>query len=163
MYCSRWANLRNGFSPTAVGLSQCSIWRPQTPNSPALQSEWKGIDSMDSSQKNPRELFALAWTESQANLCASLGSRMAQLEKPGHTCTSHCDQEEGGTDWVTANPSLWLSQKEGGAGTESCYTKTIAITYTDIIAKDWPASPPPHQFICWNPYPQCYTIWRQSL
>ena len=59
MYCSRWANLRNGFSPTAVGLSLCSIWRPRTPNSPALQSEWKRIVPMDSSQKNPKELFAL--------------------------------------------------------------------------------------------------------
>ena len=75
---------------------------------------------MDSSQKIPRELSALAWTESQTNLCASLGSRKAQLKSPGNPNAGYCGQSKGGSDGVIANPSLWLLSKEGGLGIELC-------------------------------------------
>lgn len=119
MHCSR-SKLRKEFPPSAVGLSLCCICRLQTPNSRVLQSAWKGRVSMDSSQKIPRELSALAWTESQTNLCASLGSRKAQLKSPGNPYAGYCGQREGCSDGVIANPSLWLSSKEGGLGIELC-------------------------------------------
>lgn len=49
---------------------------------------------MDSSQKIPRELSASAWTESQTNVCASLGSRKAPVKSPGNPYASYCGQRE---------------------------------------------------------------------